>query len=251
MGVTDQFGLFDIAAHVIPGVVVLSALGWVVVDVQGGLPALPGDFLVATVGLVAAYVVGQLCQLLADTDTMRRMIKGRERSEESIESELLRKWAEAREKDAFAAGVLRALGELFGGEVPREDAKKDVKAREQRFRAAYAYVIQKGRPERPQMFKAIASFHESMVPASAAVLLAGVIVLLRSGGVVFSLPTLVVVASLGAMLLFRRAYAAFDKRFAESVYYAFYALTTEGEKERSRTVHLQKSAPDPDAPKAQ
>ncbi|HEX2022239.1 MAG TPA: hypothetical protein VHH36_05965 [Candidatus Thermoplasmatota archaeon] len=255
MGITDQFGLFDIAAHVIPGVVVLSAIGWVVADQQGGLPEMPGEFVVATVGLVLAYVAGQLCQLLADTGLGRLVLKGPRLAAESEES---RQLDEAGDREPVAAPGTRGFPDALRdavekhlglrvereGERPEEETwkqrlrvyrtsrRKDdadkprkarVKSRERCFRACYALLHQAGNASRPQTFKAIASFYESMAPAALAVAFAGSLVVLRSGPDLAS--ALVILAALVSFLLFRVAYQQFDRRFVESVYFGFFALT--------------------------
>jgi hypothetical protein len=257
MGIADQFGFFDLMAHVIPGVVLLTAWGWVVVDARGALPDLPSDLVVATVGFVLAYVLGQLCQLAADTGPGRVLVKGVEGARESAESRFLAKHAvpavqpRSALPDGFPAALRWTMHERLGlradaparveeppqGWWPRTrallrlfagvDPAPDVEARQHCFRACYGFLVLEGNAARAQTFKAIASFHESMAIASLGVAAAGLVVVARHG--LHPAPVALVLGALLALLLFRQGHQDFDKRFVKEVYHGFYAAARKGQ----------------------
>lgn len=233
MGVLDNLGLFDLAAHVMPGVVVLSAVAWAYAAVAGGLPELPSDVVVATAGLVFAYVVGQLCQLAADTDAGRVLVKGGKWGARSHEDEYLHGGKLPKEFRARLHGAIEAHLDV---KVPPPRAPgevEEVNLREDCFRLCYASLLQEGNASRAQMFKAISGFHESMVPASAVAAVCGVIVLATQP--LGPLAVLVTLVSVGAVLLFRNAYRQFDRRFVEAVYRGFYVVARKAAREGSES----------------
>lgn len=220
MGVTEQFGLYDIAAHGIPGVVVLAAGAWAAGAWGAPPPSLDNELLAATLGGVAAYVVGVLCQELAG---MRDgvLVKGRAWADLSQEAGFLAPQPK-REAEAFRALLVPAIAARTGLDPDAPPAKTaPPKWHGVCFRACYAVVHQEGEPARAQMFKAISAFHESMAVAALLAAAAALAVLVRAPA---PLGALVLVAAAGAFLAFRRAYQSFDRRFVTEVYHAFYAV---------------------------
>lgn len=272
MGIADNLGLYDLAGHLIPGVLALAALAWAGAAVGVEAPPLAADEIVAgTLFLVLAYVVGQACHATADTRWFRDLTRVGPWGVESHESLFLRDDTKhlapefrARLKEEMDARLglgplppattpkpprseakrLALLREHLASrkdvEAEREARKDDAKRREQRFRLCYAWVTQEGRPDRIQTFKAAAGFFKGAMPAallvafSAAVVLVARLVDAPFAWRALALPLLLILASVHVFVLAADQLRRFDERFVEAVYLAFYTLMKKAERDRKK-----------------